>query len=365
MSKELSDNKDFNPELLNNTNTSKEEGEELEENDDELFEHHSFTADKGQTLLRVDKFIMDRLEHSSRTKIQDAAAANNIMVNGNPVKSNYKVKPKDVVTIMLPYPPREIELRPENIPLEILYEDEDILIINKPAGLVVHPGHGNYTGTLVNGLIYHFQNLPNSCELAFRPGLVHRLDKNTSGVMVIAKSELAMGHLAKQFFDRTIDRRYNTLVWGIPKEESGIIETNLARSLKDRKVMAPYEFHGEIGKHAITNYKVLETYQYVSLVECKLETGRTHQIRVHMQHLGNPVFNDSEYGGNKILKGLPTANYKRFIHNCFELIPGQALHAKTLELTHPRTGERMKFEKDRPIGFENIIEKFTKILTSI
>jgi 23S rRNA pseudouridine1911/1915/1917 synthase len=336
-----------------------------EEYDDELFEHHSFTAEKGLKLVRVDKFLMDRLENTTRTKIQDNITNGRVFVNGATVKSNYKVKPLDVVSIMMPHPPRDIELHPENIPLEILFEDEHFVIINKPAGLVVHPGYGNYTGTLVNGLIYHFTNLPNSCDLAYRPGLVHRLDKNTSGVMVIAKSELAMLDLAKQFFDRTIDRRYNALVWGVPKEPQGTIKTNLARSLKNRKQVGVFEYEGEIGKHAITHYKLLRDMQYVSLVECKLETGRTHQIRVHMQHIQHPVFNDIEYGGDKIIKGLPTANYKRFIENCFELIPGQALHARTLELTHPATGERMRFEKELPEGFQAIIDRFEKAQLSV
>jgi 23S rRNA pseudouridine1911/1915/1917 synthase len=336
-----------------------------EEYEDELFEHHSFTAEKGLKLVRVDKFLMDRLENTTRTKIQDNITNGRVFVNGATVKSNYKVKPLDVVSIMMPHPPRDIELHPENIPLEILFEDEHFVIINKPAGLVVHPGYGNYTGTLVNGLIYHFTNLPNSCDLAYRPGLVHRLDKNTSGVMVIAKSELAMLDLAKQFFDRTIDRRYNALVWGVPKEPQGTIKTNLARSLKNRKQVGVFEYEGEIGKHAITHYKLLRDMQYVSLVECKLETGRTHQIRVHMQHIQHPVFNDIEYGGDKIIKGLPTANYKRFIENCFELIPGQALHARTLELTHPATGERMRFEKELPEGFQAIIDRFEKAQLSV
>jgi 23S rRNA pseudouridine1911/1915/1917 synthase len=336
-----------------------------EEYDDELFEHYSFTAEKGLKLVRVDKFLMDRLENTTRTKIQDTITNGRVIVNGATVKSNYKVKPLDVVSIMMPHPPRDIELHPENIPLEILFEDEHLLIINKPAGLVVHPGYGNYTGTLVNGLIYHFTNLPNSCDLAYRPGLVHRLDKNTSGVMVIAKTELAMLDLAKQFFDRTIDRRYNALVWGVPKDSEGTIKTNLARSLKNRKQVAVFEYEGEIGKHAITHYKLLRDMQYVSIVECKLETGRTHQIRVHMQHIQHPVFNDIEYGGDKIIKGLPTANYKRFIENCFELIPGQALHARTLELTHPATGERMRFEKELPEGFQAIIERFEKAQLSV
>ena len=324
-----------------------ERTEEEEQND--LFEHYNFVADAGQTLLRIDKFLLCRIEATSRNKIQNVILAGNVLVNDKVVKANYRVRPMDKISLVMPYPPRETEVLPENIPLDIVYEDDDVLVINKPAGLVVHPGYANYTGTLVNALVYHFGNLPSSSELAYRPGLVHRLDKNTSGIMVIAKTEIALSSLAKQFFDRTISRKYHALVWGRPKREDGIIEGNVGRSHKNR-----------IGKHAITHYKMEKPLGYVSIVECKLETGRTHQIRVHMKHLGHPLFNDESYGGDKILKGLPTANYKRFVQNCFALIPGQALHAKTLEFSHPKTGERMKFDSELPQGYLDIIGKFER-----
>lgn len=330
------------------------------EEEENLFEHHSFKADPGQSQLRIDKFLFDRLENTSRNKIQQVISTGNVLVNGKEIKSNYKVKPLDEISVVLPYPPKETELIPEDIPLEIMFEDEHIVVVNKPAGLVVHPGYGNNSGTLVNALLYHFGNLPSNSDLDYRPGLVHRLDKDTSGVMVIAKSDLALSHLAKQFFDRTIDRRYNALIWGLPKEEKGTITGNIGRNAKDRKVMDVFDPESEIGKHAVTHYSLIRSLQYISLVECKLETGRTHQIRAHMKHLGHPLFNDEGYGGTKVLKGLPTANYKRFIENCFELIPGQALHAKTLELEHPKTGEKMFFESPLPEGFQKIIERFEK-----
>ena len=334
--------------------------EEAEEERQEFFEHYKYISDKGQQLLRVDKFLLARIENTSRTKIQNAADAGNILVNGKTVKSNYRVKPADEVSVVMPYPPREIELIAENIPLDIVFEDDQIIILNKPVGLVVHPGYGNYTGTLVNALLYHFENLPTNGDASIRPGLVHRLDKNTSGIMVVGKTEFAMTHLAKQFFDRTISRKYNALVWGEPKTPEGTIIGNVGRSVKDRKVMAVFPPDSEHGKHAVTHYKMLKKFSYISLLECKLETGRTHQIRVHMQHIGHPLFNDGEYGGEKILKGLPTANYKKFIHNCFELIPGQALHAKTLELTHPKTGERLFFDSEIPEALQKIMEKFER-----
>ena len=332
--------------------------EEAEEND--LFEHYKFTSDPGQQLLRVDKFLLDRIENTSRNKIQNSISAGNVLVNGNVVKANYKVKPLDQVSIVLPYPPRETELFPENIPLDIIYEDDDLVVINKPAGLVVHPGYANYTGTLVNALLYHFGNMPSQSELAYRPGLVHRLDKDTSGVMVVAKTEHALSHLAKQFFDRTSSRKYHALVWGRPKEEAGTIVGNIGRSLKNRQVMDVFPPDSEYGKHAVTHYKVIREFSYQTLVECKLETGRTHQIRAHMRHLGHPLFNDESYGGTQILKGLPTANYKRFVQNAFELIPGQALHAKTLSFDHPKTGKRMDFDSELPDGFQAILEKLEK-----
>lgn len=334
--------------------------EELEDENGELFEHYSFVADPGQQLLRVDKFLLARIENTSRNRIQTVIGTGNVLVNKKVVKANHKIKPGDEISVMMPYPPRDTEILPENIPLNVVYEDDDIIIINKPAGLVVHPGHGNYTGTLVNALIYHFGNLPSVSELAYRPGLVHRLDKNTSGLMVVAKSEIALSSLYQQFFDRTISRKYRALIWGTPKEEKGTIIGNIARSHKNRQVMDVFSADDEYGKHAVTHYSLIKNIGYLSLVECKLETGRTHQIRVHMKHLGHPLFNDTSYGGDKILKGLPTANYKRFVHNAFELIPAQALHAKTLELTHPKTGERMFFESELPVGFQAIIDKFEK-----
>ncbi len=334
--------------------------EEDGQEQNELFEHYNFVADPGQQLLRVDLFLLARIEGTSRNRVQNVALAGNVIVNGKVVKSNCKIKPGDEVSVVMPYPPRDKEILPENIPLTIIHEDDDIVVINKPAGLVVHPGYGNYTGTLVNGLMHHFGNLPSNSDVEYRPGLVHRLDKNTSGVMVIAKTELAISHLSKQFFDRTISRKYNALVWGCPKQEQGIIEGNIGRSFKNRKIMDVFPSDGDYGKHAITHHKLIKQLGYVTLVECKLETGRTHQIRAHMKFLGHPLFNDDSYGGDKILKGLPTSNYKRFVHNAFELIPGQALHAKTLELTHPTSGERMFFDSELPEGFTAIIEKFEK-----
>ena len=336
---------------------------ELFEEDKELFEHFKFVADKGQALLRVDKFLLDRLENTSRNKIQTAAKAGSIVANGLVIKSNYKVKPLDVIQMVLPEPPKILKLIPEDIPIEIVYEDEDLVIVNKEAGLVVHPGYGNYRGTLVNALIHHFGQLPETSELDNRPGLVHRIDKNTSGLLVIAKKEMAMTHLAKQFFDRTINRRYYALVWGDVKEDEGTIKTNLGRALKNRKVMDTFDFEGDNGKKAITHYKVVKRLGYVSLVECKLETGRTHQIRIHMKSIGHPLFNDPEYGGDRILKGQSTTNYKRFVENAFELIPGQALHARSIGFIHPTTKKEINFEINIPEGFKKIIEKFEKIPT--
>lgn len=339
------------------------EGDNENIGDQELFEHYKVVVDGGQSPLRIDKFLMDKVENTSRNKLQEAAAAGNIHVNGKPVKSNYKVRADDVVQMVLPNPPREIELIPEDLPLEVYYEDDDLIIVNKEAGMVVHPGYGNYRGTLVNALVYHFDNLPNQSELSDRPGLVHRIDKNTSGILVIAKTNYAMTHLAKQFFDRTIDRKYFALVWGDVKDDEGVVKTNLGRSLKNRKVMDVFPFEGEIGKHAITHYKVVKRYGYVTLIECKLETGRTHQIRVHMKSIGHPLFNDPEYGGTSVLKGKPTANYRRFVQNCFDLIPGQALHARSLKLEHPSSKELIGFESELPQGFQDILKKFEVIVS--
>jgi 23S rRNA pseudouridine1911/1915/1917 synthase len=328
----------------------------------ELFEHYRFTADPGQSLLRIDKFLSDRLENSSRTRIQNAANAGNILVNNNAVKPNYKIKPGDVVQVVLPTPPREIELIPQNIPLNIVYEDDDVLVVNKEPGMVVHPAYGNYTGTLVNALMWHFKDLPLFNTGESRPGLVHRLDKNTSGILVIAKNEYALNRLSKQFYDRTTDRRYNALVWGIPDPPEGTITGNVGRSIKDRKVMQVFKDETE-GKTAITHYKVLENFGYISLIECKLETGRTHQIRVHFSHIKHPLFNDEEYGGDQILKGTTFTKYQQFIRNCFKILPRQALHAKSLAFDHPVTGKRLSFDSSLPDDMVQVIEKWRKYIS--
>jgi 23S rRNA pseudouridine1911/1915/1917 synthase len=332
--------------------TNQELPEELE---DELYEHFRFDVPKGQLLLRIDKFLMNLIPNATRNKIQQAATNGDIYVNDAPVKSNYKVKPLDVVRILLAHPPFENRVDPENIPLDIVYEDAALLLINKPPGLVVHPGHGNYTGTLVNALAYHFENLPmNSSE---RPGLVHRIDKDTSGLLVIAKTEAAMTHLAKQFEAKTSEREYIAIVWGNVKEDEGTIEGNIARHVKDRMQMAVFA-DPEIGKPAVTHYKVIERFGYVTMVSCILETGRTHQIRVHMKHIGHPLFNDARYGGDLILKGTTFTKYKQFIDNCFKILPRQALHAKTLGFVHPTTGEMMRFDTELPEDMKELIEKW-------
>lgn len=336
-----------------------EEEEEVfeSEQEEELFEHFNFVADPGQEVIRIDKFLMDRMPNTSRNKIQIAAKNGNIFVNKQKVKSNYKVKPKDEVSMMMPYPVREIELIPQDIPIEIVYEDDDLVVVYKPADMVVHPAYGNYTGTLVNALVYHFDHLPNGIKDYFgRPGLVHRLDKHTTGLMVVAKTEWALTNLSKQFYDRTTERRYHALVWGDIKED-GTITGHIGRSLKNRKMMTVFP-EGDYGKHAVTHYRVLERFGYVTLVECKLETGRTHQIRAHMKHIGHPLFNDKEYGGDQILKGTTTQKYKQFIANCFSLIPSQALHAKTLGFQHPNKNEYLQFDSEIPDGFKDILEKW-------
>jgi 23S rRNA pseudouridine1911/1915/1917 synthase len=323
--------------------------------EDELFEHYRFDVPNGQALLRIDKYLMNLIPNATRNKIQTAATNGDIYVNDIPVKSNYKVKPLDVIRILLAHPPFENRVDPEDIPLDIVYEDDALLLINKPPGLVVHPGHGNYTGTLVNALAFHFENLPmNSSE---RPGLVHRIDKDTSGLLVIAKTEAAMTHLAKQFEAKTSEREYIALVWGNVKEDEGTIEGNIARHVKDRMQMAVFA-DPEIGKPAITHYKVLERFGYVTLVSCILETGRTHQIRVHMKHIGHTLFNDARYGGDLILKGTTFTKYKQFIDNCFKILPRQALHAKTLGFMHPTTGEMMRFDTELPQDMKDCIEKW-------
>ena len=328
---------------------------DFQEPEEELFEHYRFDVPKGQAFLRIDKYLMLMVPNATRNKIQNAATSGDIYVNDIPVKSNYKVKPLDVIRILLSHPPFENRIDPEDIPLDIVYEDNSLLLINKPPGLVVHPGHGNYTGTLVNALAFHFQNLPlNSSE---RPGLVHRIDKNTSGLLVIAKTEEAMTHLAKQFEDKTSEREYIALVWGNVKEDEGTIVGNIARHVKDRMQMAVFP-DGEQGKHAVTHYKVLERFGYVTLVSCKLETGRTHQIRVHMKYIGHTIFNDERYGGDLILKGTTFTKYKQFIDNCFKTLPRQALHAKTLGFTHPVTKEFMQFDTELPQDMQDCIEKW-------
>jgi 23S rRNA pseudouridine1911/1915/1917 synthase len=331
-----------------------EENEILDEQEEGFFEHHRIVSDKGQKLMRLDKFLVDRLERTSRNRIQNAADDGYVKVNGVPVKSSYKVKPNDVITIEMPYPVRDMELIAEDIPIEIVYEDDALVILMKPKNMVVHPGFGNFSGTLLNAMLFHFQNLPINSDA--RPGLVHRLDKNTTGLMVIAKTEEALTHLGKQFFDRTLDRRYVALVWGDVKEDGTVIG-NTGRSLKDRKVFTVFP-EGDHGKHAVTHYKVLKRYGYVTLVECKLETGRTHQIRVHMKHIGHTLFGDFEYGGDRVLKGTTFTKYKQFVQNCLDLLPRQALHARTLSFTHPTTGEWMSFESNLPDDMQAVLNKW-------
>ena len=323
----------------------------------EMFEHFRFVADKGQKLLRVDKFLVARMEKTSRNRIQNAADADCIIVNGRPVKSSYKVKAGDVVSIVMDRPRYELEIIPEDIPLNIIYEDDALLVVNKPAGMVVHPGHGNYTGTLVNALAWHFKDNPDYDVSDPRLGLVHRIDKDTSGLLVIAKTPEAKTHLGLQFFNKTTKREYRALVWGNFPEKTGTITGNIARNPRNKLQMAVFE-NPEIGKHAVTHYEVLRDFGYVSLVKCVLETGRTHQIRVHMQYKGHPLFNDARYGGDKILKGTTFAKYKRFIDNCFAICPRQALHAKTLGFIHPVTGKEMNFDSEIPEDMSLLLQKW-------
>ena len=333
------------------------EGEEQD-----LFEHFRLVVDKGQSLLRIDKFLMNRMENATRNRIQNAADSGCILVNEKAVKSSYKVKPLDVISIVLPHPPRDTEIYPENIPLNIVFEDEEIVIINKTAGMVVHPGFNNYTGTLVHALAYHFENLPNLNGNYARPGLVHRIDKDTSGLLVISKNEQAMTFLAKQFFDHSIHRKYVALVWG-DIAEGGTVSGYIGRSLKDRRVMDIYDKE-EKGKWSVTHYKVLERLNYVTLIECELETGRTHQIRAHMQHIGHPLFNDASYGGDKILKGTSFTKYKQFIDNCFSICPRQTLHAKSLGFLHPKTKQELYFETEMPSDMLQLLDKWHKYATT-
>jgi len=325
----------------------------------ELFEHFRFIADKGQSPIRIDKYLVNCMANISRNRIQEAADAGNILVNEKPVKANYKVKPNDIISVVMTYPPSQFEIIPQNIPIDIVYEDDDLLIVNKQPGLVVHPGVGNYEGTLLNALAYHFKDNPKYDFNDARIGLVHRIDKDTSGLLLIAKTEEAKTHLGKQFYNKTTDRLYEALVWGNIKEDEGTIVGALARDPRDRMMFKVFdEDENPLAKHAITHYKVLERLAYVTLVECRLETGRTHQIRVHMKHIGHPLFNDERYGGNEILRGTTSAKYRQFIKNCFEICPRQALHAKTLGFVHPTTGEKMYFNSELPQDMQQLLIKW-------
>ena len=339
-----------------------EESGLAEDSEDELFEHFRFVADKGQNPLRVDKFLVTRIENASRNRIQMAADAGYILSNGNSIKSNYKVKPNDVITVVMDRPRRELEIKAEDIPLEIAYEDDDVMVVNKPPGLVVHPGHGNYTGTLVNAIAWHLKDNPHYDTKDPRLGLVHRIDKDTSGLLVIAKKPDAKTHLGLQFFRKETKRKYVALVWGYVKEDEGRIEGNIGRHLRDKMLMTVFP-EGDVGKPAVTHYRVLERLGYVTLVECQLETGRTHQIRVHMKHIGHTLFNDERYGGNEILKGTHHTKYKQFIQNCFDICPRQALHAQTLGFIHPKTGKEIFLESPIPEDMTRLIEKWRNYTT--
>ncbi|HBF89449.1 MAG TPA: RNA pseudouridine synthase [Bacteroidales bacterium] len=331
----------------------------LEEEHSDLYEHFRFVVDKGQSLFRIDKYLTQRIENISRSKVQSAAEAGNILVNDKQVKSNYRIKPYDVISILMTFPPQEKEPIAEDIPLNIVYEDDDLLVINKPAGMVVHPGHGNFNGTLINALMYYLKDEPLFKKGEMRPGLVHRIDKNTSGLLVVGKNEFALNKLAKQFFDKTSERKYLALVWGYFDEKEGTIVGNIGRSPKDKLKMTVFS-DNELGKHAVTHYKIVEQFNYVTLVECILETGRTHQIRVHFEHIKHPLFNDERYGGNEILKGTTFSKYKQFVNNCFNIIPRHALHAKTLGFVHPRTGEKMVFESELPTDMVEVLDKWRR-----
>ena len=329
----------------------------IDNDEQELYENYRFTVDRGQETMRMDKYLQMRIEGVSRTKIQAAAKASCILVNDKPAKSNYKIKPLDVISILLPTPPRELEIIPQNIPFTIVYEDDDVLVVDKQAGMVVHPGYGNFDGTLLNALAYYYDGKTGKDGNPITPFLVHRIDKDTSGLLLIAKNEESQVILAKQFFDHTIERKYNALVWGDFTEDSGVIDGNLARSQKDRRVMAVYD-DPEVGKHAVTHWRVLERFGYVTLIECVLETGRTHQIRVHFKHIGHPLFNDWEYGGDQILKGTTFTKYKQFVENCFKILPRQALHAKSLGFIHPVSKKELYFESELPEDMTKCIEKW-------
>jgi 23S rRNA pseudouridine1911/1915/1917 synthase len=332
------------------------------EDRNELYEHFRFTVDKGQTPLRIDKYLMAKIENASRNRIQNSAKAGNIFVNGKEIKSNYKVRPLDVITILLAFPPRDTEIYPENIPVSVVYEDEELVVVNKAAGMVVHPGHGNFSGTLQNALLYYL-NRDHPEELSIKPFLVHRIDKDTSGILLVAKDELAQSRLARQFFEHTINRTYMALVWGNLANDQGTIDANLGRDPSNRLIQTVYN-DPETGRHAVTHYRVLERFGYVTLVECRLETGRTHQIRVHFRHIGHPLFNDAAYGGAAILKGTTFSKYKQFIYNCFETLPRQALHAKSLGFKHPSSGEFLFFNSELPADFHEVLMKWRQYTRS-
>ncbi len=328
--------------------------------ENELYEHHRIIADKGQGLLRIDKFLMIRIENASRNKIQQAAKAGNILVNGEPVKQNYRVKPSDVISVVMAHPPRDTEVLPEEIPLNIVYEDEHLLVINKDAGMVVHPGYANFEGTMLNALVWHLRSRPGA-RADEMPLLVHRIDKDTSGIILVAKTEEAQTRLARNFFDHTIRRTYQAIVWGTPREPEGTITGHVGRNLSNRLIMAVFP-DGSHGKHAVTHYKVLRSYDYVSLIECRLETGRTHQIRAHMKYLGHPLFGDERYGGNQILKGTTSGSYRKFVENCFQICPRQALHAKSLGFNHPVTGKEMFFDSALPADMRTVLDRWERYL---
>ena len=330
---------------------------DLQDENTDLYEHHHWIVDRGQTPIRIDKFLTVKIEGVSRSKVQAAASADCILVNARAVKSNYKVKPLDDISVVLPHPKLELTIIPQDIPLDIVYEDNDLMVIDKKAGLVVHPGCGNYTGTLLNALTYYLMDLPLFQTGEMRAGIVHRIDKDTSGLLVVAKTEHAQNHLARQFFEHTIERKYLALVWGNPNDDTGVITGHIGRNPKDRQQMCVFE-DGSQGKHAVTHYRVVERFGYVTLVECQLETGRTHQIRAHFKHIGHPLFNDSRYGGDQILRGTTFTKYKQFIGNCFETLPRQALHARSLGFGHPATGERMYFETELPQDMADVIRKW-------
>lgn len=339
------------------------EGEFLEE-ETLLFEHHRILVDQGQAPLRIDRFVTDKIANATRNQVQNAIDMGHVMINGLSTKANYRIKPGDVITVMMEEPKKDFEVLPEDIPLDILYEDDLLLIVNKPAGMVVHPGHGNWSGTLVNALVFHFNQLPELPGNSGRPGLVHRIDKDTSGLLLIAKTEKSITHLAKQFFDHSIERTYMALIWGEPEQDQGTIDAPIGRSAKNRKMMDVYP-DGSQGKNAVTHWKILKRLKYVSLIQCNLETGRTHQIRTHMKYIGHPLFNDAMYGGSIIRKGTQFAKYKAFVQNCFELLPRQALHATSVGFKHPASNEWMSFEAPLPLDMEEVLRKWEKYIPTL